>query len=151
MQEFDEDLFRTNTAALKAFNDQVIDEFRANSGKVGGVFEDFHVLLLTTTGATSGQPRLTPLSYFTINGSMVVVGSRGGAPKHPAWVNNLRANPTARVEAGTESFEVTAREVHGEQRDAIFNEIVVLVPNYGVYQNKTTRVIPVFELQRRSD
>jgi deazaflavin-dependent oxidoreductase (nitroreductase family) len=150
MQEFDDDLFRTDTAALKAFNGQVIDEFRANSGKVGDVFENFHVLLLTTTGAKSGQPRLTPLTYFKIDGAMMVVGSRGGAPKNPAWVNNLRANPMARVEAGTESFEVIAREVHGERRDAAFNEIVCLVPNYGVYQNRTTRVIPVFELQRRT-
>ena len=151
MQEFDDDLFRTDTAALKAFNDQVIDEFRANSGKVGGVFAGFDVLLLTTTGATSGQARLTPLSYFTINGSMVVVGSRGGAPKNPAWVNNLRASPTARVQAGTESFEVTARELLGEQRDAVFSEVVLVAPNFGVYQSRTTRVIPVFELQRRSD
>ena len=150
MQEFDDELFRTDAAALKTFNDQVIDEFRTNSGKVGGVFEDFHVLLLTSTGARSGQPRLTPLNYFMINGSMVVVGSRGGAPRHPAWVNNLRKNPVAWVEAGTESFEVTAHEVHREQRDAVFNEIVALVPNYGVYQSRTTRVIPVFELRRRS-
>lgn len=151
MQEFDEELFRTDTAALKTFNDQIIDEFYANDGKVGGVFKDHQVLLLTSTGAKSGQPRLTPLAYFTINGSMAVVGSRGGAPNDPAWVHNLRAHPAARVEAGAKTFEVTAQELHGEQRDATFNEIVALAPNFRVYQSKTTRVIPVFELRRQSN
>jgi deazaflavin-dependent oxidoreductase (nitroreductase family) len=108
------------------------------------------MLLLTSTGAKSGQPRLTPLVYFTINDTMMVVGSRGGAPNDPAWTYNLRAHPTARVEAGAETFEVTAQELYGEQRDAVFNEIVASVPNFGVYQSKTTRVIPLFELHRKS-
>jgi deazaflavin-dependent oxidoreductase (nitroreductase family) len=149
MQEFDDDLFRTDTRALKTFNAQIIEEFRANNGKVGGVFEDVGVLLLTTTGVRSGQPRLTPLVYFPLNGAMVVVGSRGGAPKHPAWVHNLRAHPAARVEAGMESFEVTAKELHGEHRDVVFNEIISLAPGFGAYQSKTNRIIPLFELNRR--
>ncbi len=150
MQEFDDDLFRTDTKALKTFNTQIIEEFRANNGKVGGVFEGFGVLLLTTTGVRSGQPRLTPLVYFLLNGAMVVVGSRGGAPKHPAWVHNLRAHPTARVEAGTEVFEAIAEELHGEHRIAAFSEIVSLAPAFGAYQNKTSRIIPIFRLNLRA-
>lgn len=149
MQEFDDELFRTDDAALKTFNDQIVDEFYATGGKVGGVFEDHTVLLLTTTGAKSGRPRLTPLAYFTVDGRMTVVGSRGGAPKDPAWVHNLRARPSARVEAGGADFAVVAEELHGAQRDAVFDEIVSRAPNFGVYQSRTSRVIPVFALERR--
>lgn len=150
MQEFDDDLFRVDDAALTTFNDQIIDEFHANNGKVGGVFEDHTVLLLTSTGAKSGRPRLTPLAYFTVDGAMAVVGSRGGAPKHPAWVHNLRAHPVARVQVSGAEFEVAAEELHGAQRAAAFDEIVSRAPNFGVYQSRTTRVIPVFALHRRN-
>ncbi|MEE6178077.1 nitroreductase family deazaflavin-dependent oxidoreductase [Mycobacterium sp. 050134] len=143
-------MFRTDTVALKVFNDQIVEEFRANDGKVGGIFEDYGMLLLTSTGAKSGKLRMTPLAYFTIDGSMVVVGSRGGAPNHPDWVHNLRANPIARVEAGAESFEVTVNELHGDRRAEVFAEIVAMSPNFGVYQSKTSRVIPLFELHRRT-
>jgi deazaflavin-dependent oxidoreductase (nitroreductase family) len=148
VQEFDEELFRTDTVALNTFNDQIIREFRENDGKVGGVFEDLGVLLLTTTGAKSGLSRLTALAYFTIEGSMVVVGSRGGAPKDPDWVHNLRATPQVRLEVGNETFAATAREALGKERDALFDAIVSLAPNFAVYQTKTTRTIPVFTLQR---
>jgi deazaflavin-dependent oxidoreductase (nitroreductase family) len=150
VQEFDPERFRTDTVALKTFDEQIIREFRENNGKVGGVFENIGVLLLTTTGAKSGLSRLTPLAYFTIDGAMVVVGSRGGAPKDPAWAHNLRATPEVRVEVGTESFEVTAREAKGAERNSLFDEIVSRQPEFGVYQSKTTRTIPVFTLQRRN-
>jgi deazaflavin-dependent oxidoreductase (nitroreductase family) len=149
VQEFDDERFRTDTVALKTFNEQIIREFRENDGRVGGVFENIGILLLTTTGAKSGLSRLTALAYFTIDGSMVVVGSRGGNPKDPAWVGNLRANPDVRVEMGTESYQATAREALGAERDSMFGEIVSREPKFGVYQTKTTRIIPVFELQRR--
>ncbi|WAC93269.1 nitroreductase family deazaflavin-dependent oxidoreductase [Mycobacterium sp. Aquia_213] len=148
MQEFDPERFRTDTVALKTFDEQIIREFRENNGKVGGVFENIGVLLLTTTGAKSGLPRMTPLAYFTIDRAMVVVGSRGGAPKDPAWAHNLRATPQVRVEVGTESFAAIAREAKGAERDSLFGEIVSKHPNFGVYQGKTTRTIPVFTLQR---
>ena len=148
VQEFDPERFRTDTVALKTFNEQIIQEFRDNDGKVGGVFEDIGMLLLTATGAKSGRPRLTTLAYFTIDGAMVIVGSRGGAPKDPAWVHNLRANPQVRVEVGTESFMATAREAMGEERDSLFGEIVSKQPDFGAYQDKTTRIIPVFRLHR---
>ena len=149
VQEFDEELFRTDTVALNTFNEQVIQEFRGNGGNVGGVFENFTMLLLTSTGAKSGLSRLTALSYFDIDGSMVVIGSRGGAPKDPAWVHNLRANPHVRLEVGTETFEATAQEALREERDALFDAVVSYAPNFAVYQTKTTRTIPVFMLQRR--
>jgi deazaflavin-dependent oxidoreductase (nitroreductase family) len=149
VQEFDPERFRTDTVALKTFNEQIIQEFRDNDGNVGGVFEDIGVLLLTATGAKSGLPRLTALAYFIIDGAMVIVGSRGGAPKDPTWVHNLRANPQVRIEVGTESFMATAREAMGEERDSLFSEIVSRQPDFGVYQSKTTRVIPVFEIRRR--
>jgi deazaflavin-dependent oxidoreductase (nitroreductase family) len=150
MQEFDEEKFRTDTVALKAFNEQIVAEFRQNDGKVGGVFENIGVLLLTTTGAKSGLRRMTPLAYFTVDDAIVVIGSRGGAPMDPAWVHNLRTTPEVLVEVGTESFEATAREAVGEERASLFDAVVTCSPNFGVYQTKTTRIIPVFELQPRS-
>ncbi|WAJ47811.1 nitroreductase family deazaflavin-dependent oxidoreductase [Mycobacterium sp. Aquia_216] len=150
MQEFDPERFRTDTVALKTFDKQIIREFRENNGKVGGVFENIGLLLLTTTGAKSGLSRLTPLAYVTIDGAMVIVGSRGGAPKDPAWVHNLRANPHVRIEVGTESFTANALEAKGAERDSLFGDIVSKQPNFGVYQSKTTRTIPVFILQRRN-
>jgi deazaflavin-dependent oxidoreductase (nitroreductase family) len=148
MQEFDEERFRTDTAALNTFNEQIVREFRENGGRVGGVFEGVGILLMTTTGAKSGLQRMIPLAYFTVDGAMVVIGSRGGAPKDPAWVRNLRANPEVRIEVGTGSFEAKAREAVGDERDSLFGEIVARHPNFGVYQSKTTRTIPVFEIQR---
>jgi deazaflavin-dependent oxidoreductase (nitroreductase family) len=148
VQEFDDELFRTDTSALNTFNQQIIQEFRENDGKVGGVLENVGVLLMTSTGAKSGLSRLTALAYFPIDGSMVVVGSRGGAPKHPDWVHNLRATPQVRLEVGTEKFQATAREAVGKERDALFDAVVSLSPNFGVYQTRTTRTIPVFTLHR---
>jgi deazaflavin-dependent oxidoreductase (nitroreductase family) len=99
----------------KTFNKDIIAEFRANDGKVGGQFAGANLLLLTTTGAKSGRPRLSPLAYFRIDGKLIVIGSFAGAPINPAWVHNLRANPQAHVEVGSESgidaFDVTAREL----------------------------------------
>ncbi|OBA64265.1 deazaflavin-dependent nitroreductase [Mycobacterium sp. 1100029.7] len=149
MQEFDDELFRTDTAALKTFNEQIVAEFREKDGKVGGRFENLGMLLLTTTGAKSGLRRLTPLTYFTIDGSMVVIGSRGGAPQDPSWVHNLRATPQVHIDLGTESFDATAREALGAERDSLFDAVVSHSPNFGVYQTRTTRIIPVFEFVRQ--
>jgi hypothetical protein len=89
-----------DTATINAFNQNIAEEFRANGGKVGGQFENGDLLLLTTTGAKSGQPRLSPLAYFRVEGKLIVIGSFAGAPKDPAWVHNLRANPQAHIEVG---------------------------------------------------
>ncbi len=148
MTEFDADQLRNNPDALKAFNDQLVADFRANGGKVGPPFEEADLVLLTTTGAKSGQPRLSPLAYLTIDGRILIVGSYGGAPKDPAWVHNLRANPRAHVEIGTESYDVAARELPADERDQTYPKIVAAAPGFGEYQAKTSRAIPLFELTR---
>ena len=89
---------------MKAFNANIVDEFRANGGKVGGPFEGGTLLLLTTTGAKSGQPRLAPLAYLTIDDKMIIIGSKAGADTNPDWVHNLRANPRAHIEVGTDGL-----------------------------------------------
>src|SRR5437016_2259942 len=109
-----------DTETIKAFNKTIVDEFRANDGKVGGQFAGADLLLLTTTGAKSGKPRLAPLAYLGLDGKMIIIGSFAGADVDPAWVHNLRANPRAHVEVGTESFDVTARELPTAERAEIF-------------------------------
>ncbi|OBJ07982.1 nitroreductase family deazaflavin-dependent oxidoreductase [Mycobacterium sp. 1465703.0] len=139
--------------ALNAFNNGIIDEFRANGGKVGGQFEGANLLLLHTTGAKSGQPRVSPLAYFRIDGKLIIIGSFAGAPVSPAWVHNLRAHPQARVEvglpqSGIDAYDVTARELPSDERAALFDKVTAAAPGFGEYQAKTTRVIPLFELSR---
>jgi deazaflavin-dependent oxidoreductase (nitroreductase family) len=138
----------TDKASLDAFNNAIIEEFRTNDGVVGGPFEGATLLLLTTTGAKSGQPRLSPLAYLTIDGKMLIVGSKAGADTNPNWVHNLRANPRARVEVGTDAYDVVARELPADERDATYPKIIEIAPTFGDYQANTSRVIPLFELQR---
>ena len=129
-------------------NTKVVEEFRANGGKVGGPFEGADLLLLTTTGAKSGQPRTSPLAYQRIDGKLLIIGSYRGADIHPAWVHNLRANPQAHIEVGAESYDVTARELPREERDPLWEKIVAVAPGFGEYQQNTSRVIPLFALTR---
>src|SRR5258707_1344617 len=133
---------------MKAFNNNIVDEFRANGGVVGGPFEGATLLLLTSTGAKSGQPRLAPLAYLTIDGQKIIIGSKAGADTDPDWVHNLRANARAHIEVGTEAYDVTARELPPEEHGATWPKVVALAPGFGDYQSKTSRVIPLFELQR---
>jgi deazaflavin-dependent oxidoreductase (nitroreductase family) len=137
-----------DTATINAFNKTIVDEFRANGGKVTGQFANANLLLLTTTGAKSGQPRVSPLAYFRIDGKLIIIGSFAGAPVNPAWVHNLRANPRAGVEAGADAFDVTARELPPAEREALFPKVTAVAPGFAEYQAKTSRVIPLFELQR---
>ena len=132
---------------IKAFNKTVTDEFRANDGKVAGQFTGADLLLLTTTGAKSGQPRLSPLAYLRVDGKLLILGSFAGFDVNPAWVHNLRAHPSARVEIGNESSDVIARELPPEERDDLFPKITAVAPGFAEYQAKTSRIIPVFELQ----
>jgi deazaflavin-dependent oxidoreductase (nitroreductase family) len=140
-----------DAGTINAFNTSIIDEFRANDGKVGGQFEGANLLLLHTTGAKSGQPRVNPLAYFRIDGKLVIIGSFAGAPVNPAWVHNLRANPAAHVEVGApqgvQAFDVTARELPAAERDALFEKVSAAAPGFAEYQSKTSRVIPLFELR----
>ncbi|ULE32800.1 nitroreductase family deazaflavin-dependent oxidoreductase [Mycobacterium sp. IDR2000157661] len=136
----------TEISDINAFNATVIDEFRANGGKVGGPFEGADLLLLHTTGAKSGQQRISPLAYFTIEGRLIIIGSYAGADKDPAWVHNLRADPRARIEVGTEAYDVDVRELPTAERDALYAKVVEAVPVFADYQANTNRVIPLFEL-----
>ena len=137
-----------DTDTINAFNSSIVDEFRANGGKVGGQFEGANLLLLHTTGAKSGQQRVSPLAYFRIDGRLIIIGSFAGAPVNPAWVHNLRANPAAHVEIGTDAFDATARELPAAEREELFPKVTAAAPGFAEYQAKTSRVIPLFELQR---
>ena len=137
--------------AARAMNDRnaaIIDEFRANGGKVGGSFEGAPVLLLHTTGAKSGAQRVNPMMYLEQSGRNFVFASKAGADTHPDWFHNLRANPEVSVEIGVEHVAATAVVLDGEDRDRIYAEQVARSPGFGDYQNKTARVIPVVELVR---
>jgi deazaflavin-dependent oxidoreductase (nitroreductase family) len=143
----------TNMADRPAvpMNNQIIEEFRANEGIVGGPFQGATLLLLHTTGAKSGKERVNPVMYFDIDGKVVIVGSYAGADVDPAWVHNLRANPRAHVEIGTDAYDVEVRQLSHDERDAAYPQIVEAAPGFGGYQDKTDRVIPVFELSRLDD
>ncbi|MEO3798250.1 nitroreductase/quinone reductase family protein [Nonomuraea sp. B10E15] len=130
------------------FNQQVIGEFRANNGQVGGYFEGARLLLLTTTGARSGKPHTTPLGYLPDGGERtLVIASAGGAPNNPAWYHNLKANPRATVETGVLIFDVEAEILEGAERDVAFARAVESDPGWAGYQAKTTRTIPVVALR----
>ncbi|KMO80931.1 nitroreductase family deazaflavin-dependent oxidoreductase [Mycolicibacterium obuense] len=148
MSEIDKSKLVSDTAALDDFNRKIVEEFRANGGKVGGPFEGGTLLLLHTVGAKSGQPRLSPLAYLTIDEKMIIVGSYAGAPNNPAWVHNLRADPRARIEVGTETWDVVARELPADERDATWPKVVEYSTVFAGYQANTSRVIPLFELNR---
>jgi deazaflavin-dependent oxidoreductase (nitroreductase family) len=135
-----------DSAELKVFNAKIVDEFRANGGKVGGPFEGTDLLLLTTTGAKSGQLRVSPLGHLSVDGQMLIIGSYRGADIDPAWVHNLRADPRAHIEVGTESYDVVARELRPDEREAAWAQIVAMAPGFGEYQEQTSRTIPLFEL-----
>jgi deazaflavin-dependent oxidoreductase (nitroreductase family) len=134
-----------DTEAVKAFNAKITEEFRANNGKVGA-FEGTELLLLTTTGARSGQPRLSPLSCRRVDGKLLIIAGYGGADINPAWVHNLRAEPRAHVELAGESFDVTARELSPAERADIIPKVTA-ISAFAEFQAKTSRVIPIFELQ----
>jgi deazaflavin-dependent oxidoreductase (nitroreductase family) len=125
-----------------------IDEFRASGGTIGGGFEGRPVLLLTTTGRKTGEPRTAPMMYLREDGHLYVFASKGGAPKNPHWYRNLVANPKVTVELGTETFEATATPLEGEERDRVYTKQVELYPQFGEYERKTERTIPVVELTR---
>ncbi|MEV8315631.1 nitroreductase/quinone reductase family protein [Streptomyces sp. NPDC059900] len=131
-----------------SFNESVIEEFRANGGKVGGPFEGGDLLLLTTTGAKSGTPRTTPLGYVRHGDSLLIVGSNLGGPRHPDWYRNLLAHPVVSVEIGSREFEALAVPAEGARRDELFGHVVRAEPGYGEYQARTARLLPVVVLER---
>lgn len=136
-----------NLSGEREFNQRNIEEFRRRGGKVSGQFEGFPLLLLTSTGAKSGEQRTNPVARFDIDGKIYIVGSSAGRPKSPGWVFNLRANPNASVEIGSDPPRpVIARELPRDERDRIYAAIVERAPGFAEYEQRTDRVIPVFEL-----
>ncbi len=140
---------------MQDYNRGIIEEFRANEGRVGGPFAGAPVVLLTSMGAKSGRPHTTPLVYLREGDAtggpgdrIYVLGSMGGAPKHPAWFHNLKANPDATVEVGTQKYPVRAVIITGEERDRLFQKQASVFPAFAQYQQRTTRTIPVIALER---
>ncbi|MGW0824914.1 nitroreductase/quinone reductase family protein [Streptomyces sp. NPDC002845] len=130
------------------FNQQVIDEFRAKRGQVGGYFEGARLLLLTTTGARTGTRHTTPVGYLPDgDGTVLVIASAGGAPKHPDWFRNLVANPRVTIESGAFTYEAEAEVLAGTARDQAFARAVEGDPGWAEYQAKTDRTIPVVALR----
>jgi deazaflavin-dependent oxidoreductase (nitroreductase family) len=128
------------------FNSQIIDEFHANAGRVGGMFEGTALLLLHHTGAKSGDSRTSPLAYLEDDGRYVVFASKAGAPTNPDWYHNLKAHPNVTIEVGTDQIEVAAREATGEERERLFRTQAGRSPQFAEYETKTERVIPVVVL-----
>ena len=131
------------------FNAKVIDEFRANDGRVGGVWEGTPLLLLHYTGARSGNERVTPVGYLGDGGRYLVVASNGGARTDPAWYHNLKAHPNVMIEVGTQTIDATAIEATGEERERLFRILAERYPQLNEHERKTDRVIPVIVLTRR--
>ena len=133
---------------MNEFNRKIIEEFRANGGKVTGQFAGSPLLLLTTTGAKTGASRTTPLVYTEDGDNIVIIASYGGAPKHPAWFLNLRANPEITIEVGAEKFAARAVIPQGEERKRLFDQQAAQMPGFADYQKKTTREIPAVVIER---
>jgi deazaflavin-dependent oxidoreductase (nitroreductase family) len=129
-------------------NKAIIDEFRANGGKVGGFFAGRTLLLLHTVGAKSQQPRINPVAYVKDGDRFVIVASKGGAPTNPDWYYNVVAHPDVTVEVGTEQFQVHATVAQEPERTRLYQQMVAVMPGFAEYEQKTTRKIPVFILTR---
>jgi deazaflavin-dependent oxidoreductase (nitroreductase family) len=131
------------------FNAKIIEEFRANGGRVGGMFEGTTLLLLHHTGAKSGRERVNPLVYMEDGDRYVIFASKAGAPTNPDWYHNLKAHPEVTIEVGTDTVPVTATEATGEERERLFRAQAERAPTFAEYQEKTDRVIPVIILTPR--
>jgi deazaflavin-dependent oxidoreductase (nitroreductase family) len=133
---------------LTDFNLPIIEEFRANHGRVGGMFEGAPLILLTTTGARSGRPHTNPTVYAEDADHLIVFATNAGQPANPSWLYNIRANPQVLVELGDERFEATATEVTGAERDRLYADQAHRNPAFAKYETMTNRVIPVVALTR---
>jgi len=129
------------------FNAKIIEEFRANGGKVGGPFAGAPLLLLHTTGAKTGQQRVNPMMYREVDGGYAVFASKAGAPTNPDWYHNLVANPEVQAEIGTQTMDLTARVASDGEREPIWTAHKTEYPGFQEYENKTTRQIPVVILE----
>jgi deazaflavin-dependent oxidoreductase (nitroreductase family) len=127
-------------------NKHIIDEFRANEGRVGGRFEGRTLLLLHNKGAKSGQERINPVAYIRDGDRFVVIASKGGAPMHPDWYFNVIANPLVTVEVGTEKFQARATIAEEPERTRLYDKMAAMMPVFDDYRHKTARKIPVIVL-----
>ncbi len=137
-------------AGFNDFNKQIMAEFHANAGKVGGRFEATDVLILTSTGAKTGQTRWNPLVYTKNGDRFIIVASKGGAPTSPDWYHNLVAHPSGVVEVGADVIPVEATIATGAERDRLYAQHAARMPQFLQYAKNTTRTIPVVVLTRKS-
>jgi deazaflavin-dependent oxidoreductase (nitroreductase family) len=128
------------------FNAQIIEEFHANEGRVGGMFDGLPLLLLHHTGAKSGKSRINPLAYQSDGGRYVVFASKAGAPTNPDWYHNLKAQPKVTIEVGADTIDVIASEATGEERERLYRTQAERIPQFAEYEQKAKRVIPVIVL-----
>ncbi len=133
---------------MQEFNKSIIDEFRTNDGVVGGQFAGAPLLLLSTTGAKTGLPRVNPLAYLADGDRHIIIASYAGGPNNPPWYYNLLANPEVSVEVGSERFTARTEVLNEPERTELFARMVEMMPVFSEYQSKTTRVIPVVALTR---
>jgi deazaflavin-dependent oxidoreductase (nitroreductase family) len=135
---------------MNDWNRQTIEAFRANKGQIGGTWAGRPLLLLTTTGAKSGHQHTTPVMYLREGDRVFIFASKGGAPTNPAWYHNLLAHPEVTVEIGDRTSQAIAKPVTGEQHDQIYARWAEKYPQFREYQEKSTRIIPVIELELQS-
>jgi deazaflavin-dependent oxidoreductase (nitroreductase family) len=133
---------------MSDWNTRVIEEFRANAGKVGGSFEGAPMLILHSTGAKTGQERVKPLVYQAVGDGVAVFASKGGAPDNPDWFHNVVAHPDVTVEIGTDTVPMRARVAEGDERERIWARQKQLMPGFADYEANTARQIPVVILER---
>lgn len=149
MGRIDEPSLNANAGDASDFNRKVIEEFRAHDGQVGGALADTPMMLVHHIGARSGAERVTPLAYTALDdGRLVIAASNGGAPAHPSWYHNLKANPRIEVEIGSEKFMMLAQALEGPARTVLWPQVVAAAPTVGQHQAKTTRQIALFVLTR---
>ncbi len=139
----------SDSNSMDDFNANIIAEFRANGGKVGGPVAQVDMMLLTPTGRKSGESRVSPLACRFVGDDVVVIASYGGSPKHPQWYLNLVADPDVTVEVGTQRYRARARTALGDERARIWADLVAAIPQFGEYEKTTEgREIPVVVLER---
>ena len=140
----------SDASSFNDYNQQLIENYRANGGQLTGSFTGRTLLLLTTTGAKSGREHTTPLAYTHDGDRLVIMASKGGAPTNPAWYHNLVAHPEVTVELGAERFTARAAVTEGAERDRLFAQMATRMPGFAEYQRNTTRQIPVIVLEREA-
>ena len=144
------DVSNIETFDHAAFNEKVVEDFRANGGKISGVMAGKNVMLMTTIGAKSGQPRMNPVGYLRDGDRLILIASNGGQDKHPSWYHNLKANPTVTIDLGDGTFEAVATEITGQERDDLYARAIEVEPAFAAYETTTDRKIPVFQVVRNN-